>query len=206
MKQLTIYINEKLVLNKDTFKGPVYKYSPKTRDELQKAIAEIYKNSEDKSILDLRSIDVSEIDNMYDLFNIYDYNCPPGIKTVKVIDISGWNTSNVENMSNMFCYFRELKEIKGIDELDVSNVEEMLSMFMACNNLTKLDLSSWNLASCKTISYMFEDCLKLQSAGKLDNWMPMIKRNKINMRRLFKECNSLHIAGRKKILEYSKMS
>lgn len=67
MKTLNTYINEKLVLNKDTFKNN-YKYFPKTKDELKDIINKLLKERKDQEIIDLNDIDTSEITDMSELF------------------------------------------------------------------------------------------------------------------------------------------
>ena len=90
MKTLKQYLTERLVIKKK-----VYKYFPKTREELRNIIAE--RIDKEGPEVDLNDIDVSNITDMSDLFgNLnnfnYDFNG----------DISQWDVSNVKDTFNIF--------------------------------------------------------------------------------------------------------
>jgi len=163
MKSLNTYINEKLVLNKDTFKKPSYKYFPKDKKELIKIIDSIvisdYKDDNSK-IIDLNVIDTSEITDMSEIFLEYkDYK----------IDVSNWNTSNVMTMTNMFEYSK-ISDIIGIENWDVSNVKYMIGMFNHCINIEYLNLSLWNVKKLMFAGVMFDECKNLKSIGDISDW------------------------------------
>ena len=88
MKSFTTYITEKMVYTKAN--KPVYKYHPKTKEELREIIKECIKN--EGSECDLNDIDVSEITDMSHLFYYSKFNG----------DISNWDVSNVTTMDWMF--------------------------------------------------------------------------------------------------------
>ena len=67
MKSLTHYIQEKLIIRKNK-----YKYSPKTKEELQDIIYQRIK-AEGNNV-DLNDIDVSNITDMSILFSNFDFN------------------------------------------------------------------------------------------------------------------------------------
>ena len=85
MKSLSQYIQEKLVPQKG-----VYKYFPKTREELREIVEQRMKKEGPE--VDLNDVDVSEITNMSYLFQYTNFNG----------NISGWNVSKVTDMSHMF--------------------------------------------------------------------------------------------------------
>ena len=122
MKQLSTYINEKLVLNKDTFKKPVYNYHPKTKRELKKLISKLIVERDGKDdVIDLNDIDTSEIVDMSDIFaNIQLFQSTR-------IDISQWDISQVKNLAYMFCHSNIIDA--NIENWDVSGVEAFLYMF-----------------------------------------------------------------------------
>ena len=99
MKSLNQYIIEKILINKSS--KFINKIKVETREQLETIILERY--NKNKSFIDLTDIDISELDDISDVFGILD--------KAKVIDISGWDTSNVINMSYMFSRCKNLKNI-----------------------------------------------------------------------------------------------
>ena len=97
MNNLSIYIAEKLHINKD-IKIKEYHYHPKDKKELRSLIKELLE--ERGKDADLNDIDVSNVTNMYGLFIDLDPHN---------INISKWNVSNVKDMSDMFYKCKSLK-------------------------------------------------------------------------------------------------
>lgn len=160
MKTLNIYISEKLVLNKNTFKKPDYKYFPETKKELKDIISTLL--NERGPTADLNDIDTSKVKDMSNLF----YRN----QNITMIDISYWDVSNVENIAEMFAGCSSLKNIGDLSGWDVSNVTNMNSMFFGCKNLKQVDLSRWNTIKVDNIRYMFFHCKNLKSTGDLSGW------------------------------------
>lgn len=159
MKQLSTYINEKLILNKDTFKNQ-YNYFPKTEEELSDIIKQLLE--ERGSNANLNDIDVSKITDMSNLFSSFD---------IRNIDISKWDVSNVEDMSSMFYNCYNLESIGDISKWDVSNVTNMNFMFFHCYYLESIgDISNWDISNIKDAHGMFEQCKKLSQIGNLFKW------------------------------------
>ena len=139
MKNLNIYITEKLKINKSKLKsGPEYTLFPKSSGELVTMIRdEIRKNGNE---CNLNHIDVSKITNMSYLFYNNHFNG----------DISQWDVSNVQTMENMFCD----SQFNGdIPEWDVSSVRSMKRMFE--NSKFNVDISQWDVSSVWDMSGMF---------------------------------------------------
>ena len=91
MKNLTQYINEKMVYTKAT--ASKYKYHPETKEELKKLLKQLIEERGNEG--DFNDIDTSEITDMSDLFaSMTKFNG----------NISKWNVSNVTNMSEMFVW------------------------------------------------------------------------------------------------------
>ena len=163
MKSLNEYIIEKILINKKS--KFINKIKVDTKRQLKSIIWERYNNN--KSFLDLTDIDVSELDDLSDIF--YQF-------LVEVVDISGWDTSNVITMEDMFSCCKKLKKIIGIENLDVSNVEDTHGMFYCCENLVELDLTNWNPISLQNTYDMFYGCSNLKFIKNIENWqLPNIK-------------------------------
>ena len=56
-----------------------------------------------------------------------------------------------------------LASITGLDNLDTSRVTNMSYMFCRCNNLTSLDVSSFNTKNVTNMNWMFDKCNSLTS-------------------------------------------
>ena len=157
MKSLNEYIIEKILINKSS--KFINKIKVDTKTQLRSIIWERYNNN--KSFLDLTDIDVSELDDLSDIF--YQF-------LVEVVDISGWDISNVTIMDAMFGCCEKLKKIIGIENLDVSKLENANSMFYMCENLVELDLTKWNPVSLQNTSDMFYGCSNLKIIKNIENW------------------------------------
>lgn len=208
MKDLRLYINEKLVLTKDTFKKN-YKYFPKTAEELRKILEQLIEERGKDAYLN--DIDVSNMDSMGNMIKrAGDKALFEGLDPHN-IDISEWDVSNVENMDFMFydcenfnCdlskwdvskvksmmyMFNKCKKFKGIglENWDVSNVYNMDHTFFECENFN-CDLSKWDVSNIIIMNGMFEDCINFKGDG-LENWN--IK-SATELSYMFYNCSSLN--------------
>ena len=95
----------------------VYNYHPKTKKELLVIIKKRIKKEGNEC--DLNDIDVSEIDDMSELFYYPPLDRFNG-------DISNWDVSNVKDMSLMFA---DSPFNGDISKWNVSNVSDMRDMF-----------------------------------------------------------------------------
>ena len=187
MKQLSEYINEKLVLNKDTFKNN-YKYFPKTTKELRKILERLIR--ERGKDANLNDIDVSNIDYMGRIGKNNNYGLFEGLG-IHNIDISKWDVSKVKDMSLMFFGCVNLISIGDISNWNVSNVTDMYGMFYCCQ-IKNIDISNWNVSNVTDMSHMFNGCKKLESIGDISNW----KTSKVkNMRSMLRQCENLKFVG-----------
>ena len=144
MKQLTSYIKEDFKLSKTT---KINNIVPETLEDLGDIVYDRYmKNLE---YLDLRDINVCNIDNFHYIereINGHNYTglfCQ--FKKVRVIDITGWDTTYVTDMAFMFCGCSKLREIKGIENLKISNCTNFKSMFYNDSQLQSLNIEKWNI-------------------------------------------------------------
>ena len=155
MKQLSTYIKEKLIINKDYIDAGL---SPKSFDELRKIIKYRYNKlgpGTKQKPIDFNDIDVSNIDSFYNdkgigIFDSMDF---------KYIDISYWDVSNVKSMYDMFFACNKLKLTGDLSKWDVSKVTNMSGMFCGCNELEFIgDISKWNVSNVTNMTHMFNDC------------------------------------------------
>ena len=120
MKQLSAYIQEKLIINKDYHDNKIV---VKSFDELRKIIENRYDKlgpGTDQDPIDFNDIDVSNLDSFC--------NKGKGIFEVtkfKYIDISVWDVSSVTDMSYMFYRCKELTSVGNISGWDISSVTDM---------------------------------------------------------------------------------
>ncbi len=125
------------------------KYSPKSKEELEKLV-----NNES---VNLGDIDTSAIDDMSELFQ--------GSKRTDFSGIENWDTSNVENMDSLFCdakYFNH-----NINDWNVSSVINMRNMFERTPFNQPLD--KWNVASVLNMVGMFANAKQFnQNIGMWD--------------------------------------
>ena len=163
MKQLSTYIQEKLIINKDYRDTKIAE--PKTFDELRQIIVDRYyklgPGTKQKPI-DFNDIDTSNITSFDGLFKHLKF---------KYIDISLWDTIQVESMEQMFYDCNKLISIGNIGKWNVHNVESFSIMFSNCICLENIgDLSSWDVSNVKIFKGMFFNCNVLESIGDLTDW------------------------------------
>ena len=155
MNQLSTYIKEKLIINKDYRDNMI---AVKSFDELRKIIIDRYYKlgpGTKQNPIDFNDIDVSNLDSFCNKYNIgiFEYT------RFKYIDISYWNVSNVKSMGYMFAYCEELRSVGDISSWDVSNVTNMSHMFYMCEELKSVvDLSGWDVSNVRNHYIMFLYC------------------------------------------------
>ena len=156
MKQLSTYIKEKLIINKDYIEAKID--DVKSFGELRQIIEYRYDKlgpGTKQDPIDFNDIDVSNFDSFC---NELDKGIFDGMD-FKHIDISDWDVSNVTNMSGMFFDCGELKSVGDISKWDVSNVTNMSGMFYGCNELEFIgDISKWNVSNVTNMTHMFNGC------------------------------------------------
>ena len=158
--------------------------------------------------IDLSSFDTSECTNMKYMFGKCFF--------LKEIHLSNLNTSNVIDMSYMFNKCKKLENIEFPNSFNIQKVEDMSFMFHQCfslssikfpssfskNNLknicylfakcyklTKADLSNLMTENAKDMSFMFDDCINLETL--LIDPDKFITKNVTSMCNMFENCNKL---------------
>ena len=178
MKSLTTYITEKMIYTKSNTNNIKYDYHPETKEELKDIIDKLVDEQSMEDVIDLNSIDTSEITDMSGLFHKFE--------GILKIDVSKWDVSNVENMDSMFKGCINLEEIIGIEKWDVSNVENMEDMFYECK-LFNQDISGWDVSNVKNMEDMFYRCYEFNKP--LNNWdVSSVE----NMQDMFRSCEKFN--------------
>lgn len=100
----------------------------------------------------LRTFDCSVVDakNLTNMQNAF--SC---LTSVTVLDLSTWDTRKVTTMYGLFHGCERLGTIKGLDTLNTSNVTDMTYMFAACQAITSLDVSRFDVAKLQKMEFMF---------------------------------------------------
>ena len=153
MKQLSKYLAEKLIINKDYRDNTIV---VKSFVELRKIINDRYDKlgpGTEQNPIDFNDIDVSNIDsfckNKVGIFERTKF---------EYIDISEWDVSEVTDMTYMFYKCDKLKSVGDISSWNVSNVTDMAFMFYDCKNFNQ-DISGFDISNVKNISGMFNNCI-----------------------------------------------
>ncbi|MBP0968477.1 MAG: BspA family leucine-rich repeat surface protein [Oscillospiraceae bacterium] len=124
----------------------------------------------DATEIDLSKADASKVTDMSYMFAA-DLDMPLGgpITHWENIILGDFDTCNVTNMKCMFMQSSDMVlEENQMTELDVSSfdtskVTDMSRMFYACCGLTTLDLSSFDTSNVKDMTEMFGSCYKLET-------------------------------------------
>jgi len=113
-----------------------------------------------EEIVNLKSVNTSACENMSYMF------CFNGcdFKSLKHIDLSGFNTENVTTMRSMFNTCTVLEEL-DLSTFNTANCESMRFMFQYCGKLKSLDLSSFNTENATDMGYMFAYCYELEKVN-----------------------------------------
>ena len=81
--------------------------------------------------------------------------------SIKVIDVSNFDTSKVTNMSNMFragngfsAIDRELLEIIGLENFDTNKVTNMSGMFISITKAITLDVTNFDTSNITDMAHM----------------------------------------------------
>jgi len=164
MKGLKTYINEWKLTDDSMVK--IERIKPKSYKELREIVIERYEQN--YKILDLRDIDISNLNSLGWEYNVNGYNSKYNgfglfynLELVEKIDVTGWNTKQVTNMRCLFDSCEKLNEIRGIENWDVSNVDEARWMFNTCEKLKTIDLSKWKMKA-QNMWRMFSYCEQLE--------------------------------------------
>ena len=178
MKEINSYINEKLVINKDS---KLFKVKVSSKREIQQIINDmIKKNPQNSENINLNHLDVSGVEDMTRLFRSYEFKTIDikswdviNVKTMssmfpttlESVDLSDWQTDSITSTTSMFLNCKKLKNIGDISNWNVTKLETAANMFAGCSSLESIDISDWKPKSLTNVSSMFANCVNLKSIG-----------------------------------------
>lgn len=113
------------------------------KDELEKAIDD-YLGSNSAGLPPMRTWDVSEVEDMSDLFNNRILTPEDNEKLEGIGLTGGWDVSNVSFMENMFAYCTSFDQ--PLEGWNVGEVENMSNMFFDCTSFNQ-PLDGWDVGS-----------------------------------------------------------
>ena len=116
------------------------------------------------------------------------YTAVPEVTTI-VFDNS-FKNFRPKTTKNWFFNFTNLEEIKGLENLNSSEVTIMSGMFVDCEKLSQLNLSSFNTEKVQDMSGMFADNTSLQTIYCNNTWTCALSNE------MFYNCTSLKGAVR----------
>ena len=85
-----------------------------------------------------------------------------GLKSIKEIDLSNFDTSFVTSMEQMFKHCESVTKI-DVSRFNTSMVESMLDMFADCYQLSSINVSSFDTSKVKNMQGIFYRCYSLLS-------------------------------------------
>ena len=103
--------------------------------------------------------------------------------SLKVLNISNFNTNNVTNMESMFYKCSSLKEL-NLSNFNTNNVTNMHGMFNGCSSLKELNLTNFNTNNVIDLGFMFSDCSE-QLRNKIKSQYKNIKEEAFNGYKIF---------------------
>lgn len=163
--------------------GTIYEVNEPTGticiEEPLTTMTEMFNQSKGWYVLDLRTLDVSNVTSLWNCFREQD-----GLTDLYV---ANWDTSRVNDMHYTFYGCKVLDDI-NISKWDTLAVETFSNMFNGCTALSYLNLSEWMVYNASNFSYMFWNCKSLGDLGDISQWETYNMRNAHGM---FGGCQSL---------------
>ena len=122
----------------------------------------------------------------------FDFDWSPGWKDVKVaIFDESFKDYKPTSCENWFYLCLSLTEIRNLDYLNTENVTNMINMFSLCNNLTEVDLSSFDNSKVTNAAGMFYFCPNLTTIYVGDTWHPFLNLSENDLNDMFYACPTL---------------
>ena len=107
--------------------------------------------------------------------------------TKKAVFDASFQNIKPTSTKGWFQYLEALHTIEGLQYLNTSQVTDMTGMFAQCNQLEKLDLTTFNTANVSNMTSMFIHCEKLKQI----NLTSFNTQKVTEMSSMFAQCNQL---------------
>ncbi len=98
----------------------------------------------------LEKWNTTNVTDMSDMFSF--------CELLKLLNLSGFDTSNVNSFNGMFNSCKNLTTITGLDNFKTSKATDMGDMFSNCTKLQEIDVSSFDTSNVVDFSWMFGNC------------------------------------------------
>ena len=130
-------------------------------------------------------------DDQYDVSNpyveIYDpVNHPDAVrftsydkKVLKAVVDPSMKNAELTSLNSMFfggagstgiTALSKMKSIEGLENLNTANVTDMSNMFLGCNAIESLDVSTFNISKVTNMTFMFNSCYALMTIYCSEDW------------------------------------
>jgi surface protein len=90
------------------------------------------------------------------------------IRAIKEIEITG-DLVTGRSLAGFFAHLKKLETISGLERINTSKLTNMQSIFYGTNNLTSVDVSSWDTKNVNNVSLIFYGANNLKSID-LSSW------------------------------------
>ena len=111
----------------------------------------------------------------------------PVKEATKVVVKDGFASVKLKHMNYWFAQFGNLTEIEGIQNLNTSEMTSAFATFAECDELTSLDLSTWDMSNVTDATQMFYGCEKLETITTNQTWKMSVP----NSHNMFYNCTEL---------------
>ena len=114
-------------------------------------------------------------------------------KLKHIYGLDEWDTHTITSIDNCFYYCCKLDNIQDIEgwNLTITNGSGLRECFHQCQNLISLDLSSWDLSNCYSLSGTFRQNINLQSVNLGNVFSSASSRYGIELVYTFENCEKL---------------
>lgn len=191
------------------FNTRIRKLSGESEDSINNGFNNIIYKIERSSSVDLNEnlISIDDTDSDYQIFAWFDNNTKTikyysdgqkiflnsdssktfiGLKELRQLDLSNFDTSNVKDMSRMFAYLESVEDL-DLSSFKVKNVKNMEYMFIGMTKIQNLNLGWENESDVSNTRGMFSGLktIRLLDLSNLDT------KNVVNMSAMFENMSSL---------------